>query len=121
VNDMTMFLAATGPREQLFYIIAPDNPRLDGVVMWDNQVMYVPFWSYVSRSSLQPVRGAALLDELWSEGKDQSEDWAAKFFSREIPFTEEEVLSVEFLVSPVPEERTAAKKMPGYEDEWRTR
>lgn len=111
-----MFLAATGPKEQLFYIIAPENPLLDGVLMRDGEVTYVPFWSYLSRNPLRPVRGVALLDEMWAEGKARGEQWVNKFFTREVPFTEDEVLSVEYLVTPVPEERSAAETMPGYED-----
>lgn len=104
-----MVLAATSPGEQLFYVLTPEDPWFDGVVMRDGEVRYVPFWSYVTRNpDLVPVRGVPLLDQLWS--MDDSEEWVGKFYSHDVPLTEDDVLSVEFLSTTIPEERTAASE-----------
>ena len=102
-----MVLAATSPGEQVFYVLTPEDASVDGVVMRDGEVMYVPFWSYVTRNpDLVPVRGVELLDKLWS--KDGGDEWVGKFLTHDVPLTEDEVLSVEFLSTTIPEDRSVA-------------
>lgn len=105
----SMILAASSPDEQLFWLLAPENPALDGFIIGNGRMKAVPFWSYVSRTpELTPVRGADLLNQLWS--KDESEEWAERFYFRNVPLSEDDLMSVEFLLVEVPDEVDPAEE-----------
>lgn len=97
----TMTLAATSPHEKVFYILAPEDPAIDGVVIRSGEVFHIPFWSYVTRNpDLVPVRNVGLLDNLWSG--DDSDEWVGKFLTHTIPLTEEDISSVKPLTRAIP-------------------
>jgi len=105
-----MFLAATGPNEQVFYIIDPDTED-DGVVVSRERIDHVSFWSYTSKvPGLTPVLASELSRQLWDGEAAKTKEWNKKFVSREVPFDEDEIFSVEFLLVPVPDEREPAEE-----------
>lgn len=106
----SMFLAATGPNEQVYYIIDPEDNN-DGVLVTPDRISYIPFWSYTSKvPGLVPVLASDLSRELWDAKAARTKEWAQKFVLHEIPFTEDEIFSVEFLLVPVPDEREPAEE-----------
>lgn len=107
-----MFLVATGNGEQVFYVIDPEENDYDGVVVREDRIVHVPFWSYTSRETgLTPVLASELSRELWDGKAARSNpNWSKKFVTREIPFTEDELFSIEFLLVPVPDEREPAEE-----------
>lgn len=105
---MRMVLAATNPNEQLFYVVDPEK-EFDGVVMSEGTVKYVPFWSYVNRDKFTRLTGTEFLNRLWVVPQGDGGEWTRKFFTREEPFDEEDLDSVELLLVNVPEEREPAE------------
>lgn len=106
---MRMVLAGTSPDGQLFYVIDPVNPKLDGVLIRVGEVRYVPFFSTLSRGDFKPVKGAEFLKRLWSTPEySQQKDWNDQFYLHKVPFSEEDLDSVEFMLVNVPDEREPA-------------
>lgn len=107
----SMVLAATLDNEQIWYVLAPAEGELDGVVITNERIFFVPFWSYVTRNpEIQPIRGCLLLDGLWA--KAQEGDWKKKFWTHEVPLTDDEIRSAAHLTAAVPSTRIPAGQIP---------
>lgn len=99
--EESMVFAGYVSGTQLFYVVDPADPELDGVVIMDGAVSRVSFWDFVSRNPMMHrVRGCLFLNNLW--GSEGRKDWAGKYVSRSVPFSTDELMSAEFLMKPVP-------------------
>jgi hypothetical protein len=94
-----MILAAISGAEQIYFVIDPKEPGEDGVVVTENSVLRVPFWSYVTRTRIQPVRTSGFLQDLWDPKGPESSEWADAYLLRTEPFSEEVLKQIKpFLV-----------------------
>lgn len=102
-----MLLAAIQPNEQIYFITSKVD-ELDGVVVRDQEVVYVPFWSYINNNAgvITRLKGNEFLDTLWDGGQAlKSDEWNEKFINRTNPFTESDLKPVAKLLLDVPRER----------------
>lgn len=97
-----MILAATSGAEQIYYVIDPKEPGKDGVVLTDASVFHVPFWSYVTRIRVQPIRTSGFLLDLWDPNGPNSSGWSDVYVSRTEPFPEEVLKRIKPFLVDVP-------------------
>ena len=102
-----MLLAAIQPDEQIYFITSKVD-ELDGVVVRGNEVVHVPFWSYINNNAgaVTRLKGNDFLNLLWDGGQAiKSDEWNEKFINRTNPFTKDDLKSVVSLLLDVPKER----------------
>lgn len=102
-----MLLAAIQPDEQIYFITSKVD-GLDGVVVRREEVVHVPFWTYISNNAgaVTRLKGNDFLDVLWDGGQAiKSDEWNEKFINRTNPFTKDDLKSVANLLLDVPKER----------------
>jgi hypothetical protein len=100
-----MLLAATSGAEQIYFIIDPKDSTQDGVVVTETNVRHVPFWSYVSRTQVQPIKTSSFLQGLWDMNGPQSPDWMDAYQSRTEPFSEEVIKQIKPFLVEVPAQK----------------
>lgn len=97
-----MLLAATSGTEQIYFVIDPKDPTQDGVVVTEISVQRVPFWSYVTRTRVQPIKTSDFLQSLWNPDGPKSSDWMNTYLSRTEPFSEEVIKQIKPFLVDVP-------------------
>lgn len=90
---MDEVLVSKTSTESVYYKLKTNDDGLDGRVERDGESFDVPFWSYVSTAQVSPITTTKFHKELWS-GNTSDEEWTKKFWSRETPFTMEELGSI---------------------------
>lgn len=98
---MKMILAATGPNEEIYYIIDPEELGVDGVSVSPWETKRISFWSYVSRIGFTESLNNAFLRNLWKEDF-QSENWVKTYFLREKEIPVEEINKIKKFLVEVP-------------------
>lgn len=106
-----MLLAGITPDTAIYYIVNPTDKSNSGVVIRDSEVTYVPFWSYVDRlgTTLSPVTNSRFLRSLWMLETTEDDEWATKFFTQDVAFSDDDLDSIKLFLADVPRER---KKKP---------
>lgn len=101
---MDEVLVAKQYDESLFYVFGEPG-ELDGRVERDGKSFDVPFWSYVSRMEVEPLRTTAFHRSLWDKNGADDPAWMDRFVNAAAPFTEEEVAALDEIGVKVPESR----------------
>lgn len=101
-----MILVGTMPTEKIYFLLEPINGS-DGVVVRDDSVVYVPFWSYYHNSGKDFERQLdnEFLKLLWSPEETHNQDWIDKFLTREKKFSKRELRQISPLLVKVPKEK----------------
>lgn len=78
--------------ESLYFKLTATGP-LDGRLDRGGESMDVPFWSYASRAEVKPITSTMFHKNLWNGSPDDAE-WVAKFWTRDVHFSTEELESL---------------------------
>ena len=84
-------LVAKAGSELVYLKLDVKDGELDGRVQRPEGSTEIPFWSYVTKVPVEPILSTPFHKELWN-GDTRSEEWQKKFFTRETPFTEKDLL-----------------------------
>lgn len=87
-------LVSRTDEESVYFKLAPTDPSLDGVVVNPDGIFDVPFFGYVWKMPVAPIKSTTFHKNLW-EGGTNDADWVKRFWTREEPFTDEELASLE--------------------------
>ena len=117
-NQMKEVLVSKTATESLYFKLEPDNPSLDGRVQRGDESFDVPFWSYTTRMTVNPITTTTFHKDLWN-GDLNDPDWVDRFWKHTKPFTQEELDSLKdpskYTGLPVDTSRPAAPKPPKQE------
>lgn len=97
-----MILAAIAGTEQVYFVIDPKSSSEDGVVVNDSGVRRVPFWSYVTRTPVEPVKTSTFLEQLWDQNSPKSPEWSNVYLFRSQPIPEEVIKRIKPFLIDVP-------------------
>ena len=91
---MDRILVSKTPEESIYFLLKPSNPALDGQVVRGEETIDVPFWSYIYRADIKPIMDTEFHKKLWN-GSTSNEEWVQKFYTREVPFSKEDLASMQ--------------------------